>query len=202
MYDTNPLTSASVVAWNASTAALALNNSLALPWAGVHHSNDQLPTYDRWSKATSGFETIALRTIAIMRGFQPLLNGRLLELLVASTQLAIFSKSPCSIAISSWPYLQDDMSSSPPLQLSRKVVRTRSEHSSQSAHTLHVRTRPGTIAERNLPQSWLDFADIVDRIESKQKRLNSPHVWFNDVAIMWPRTRAYFKPIFPRSCKK
>jgi hypothetical protein len=38
---------------------------------------------------------------AHMRGFQPLLNGRLLELLGASTQLAICSKSPCSIAISS-----------------------------------------------------------------------------------------------------
>jgi hypothetical protein len=36
-----------------------------------------------------------------MRGFQPLLHGRLLELLGASTQLAICSKSPCSIAISS-----------------------------------------------------------------------------------------------------
>jgi hypothetical protein len=69
----------------------------------------------------------------------------------ASTQLAICSKSPCSIAISSWPYLQDAIYSSPPLQLSRKVVRTRSEHSSQSAHTLHyVRTHPGTVAERNL----------------------------------------------------
>jgi hypothetical protein len=73
-----------------------------------------------------------------MRGFRPLLRGRLLQLLGASTQLAICSnESPCSIAISSWP--------------SRKVVRTRSEHSSQSAHTLHyVRTHPGTIAERNL----------------------------------------------------
>jgi hypothetical protein len=87
-----------------------------------------------------------------MRGFLPLLHGRLLELLGASTQLAICSKSPCSIiAISSWPYLQDAISSSPPHQLSRKVVRTRSEHSSQSAHTLHyARTHPGTIAERNL----------------------------------------------------
>jgi hypothetical protein len=85
-----------------------------------------------------------------MRGFQPLLHGRLLELMEASTQLVICSKSPCSIAISSWPYLQDAISSTPPLQLSRKVVRTRSEHSSQSAHTLHsVRTHPGTIAERN-----------------------------------------------------
>jgi hypothetical protein len=36
-----------------------------------------------------------------MRGFQPLLHERLLELLGASTQLAICSKSPCSIAISS-----------------------------------------------------------------------------------------------------
>jgi hypothetical protein len=36
-----------------------------------------------------------------MRGFQPLLHGRLLELLGASTQLEICSKSPCSIAISS-----------------------------------------------------------------------------------------------------
>jgi hypothetical protein len=27
------------------------------------------------------------------------------------------------------------------------------------------------------PQSWLDFAEIVDRIESKQKRLKSPHVF-------------------------
>jgi hypothetical protein len=69
----------------------------------------------------------------------------------ASTQLAICSKLPCSIAISSWPCLQDAISSSPPLQLSREVVRTRSEHSSQSAHTLHyVKTHPGTIAERNL----------------------------------------------------
>jgi hypothetical protein len=85
-----------------------------------------------------------------MRGFQPLHHGRLLELLGASIQLAICSKSPCSIAISSWPYLQDAISSSPPFQLSRKVIRTRSEHSSQS-HTLHyVRTHPGTIAERNL----------------------------------------------------
>jgi hypothetical protein len=33
--------------------------------------------------------------------FQPLLHGRLLELLGASTQLAICSKSPYSIAISS-----------------------------------------------------------------------------------------------------
>jgi hypothetical protein len=33
----------------------------------------------------------------IMSGFQPLLHGRLLELL-GSTQLAICSKSPCSIA--------------------------------------------------------------------------------------------------------
>jgi hypothetical protein len=89
--------------------------------------------------------------VALMRGFQPLLHGRLLELLGASTQLAICSKSPCSIAISCWPYLQDAISSSPPLQLSRKVVRTRSEHSSQSAHTLHyVRTHPGTIVEQNL----------------------------------------------------
>jgi hypothetical protein len=64
-----------------------------------------------------------------------------------SLHIPICSKSPCSIAISSWPYLQD----SPSLQLSRKVVRTRSEHSSQSAHTLHyVRTHPGTIAERDL----------------------------------------------------
>jgi hypothetical protein len=87
----------------------------------------------------------------LMRGFQPLLHGHLLELLGASTQLAFCSKSPCSIAISSWPYLQDAISSSPPLQLSWKVVRTRSEHNSQSAHTLHyVRTHPGTIAERNL----------------------------------------------------
>jgi hypothetical protein len=66
------------------------------------------------------------------------------------TQLAICSRSPCSIAISTWPagcYIY----SSPPLQLSRKVVRTRSEHSSWSAHTLrYVRTHPGTIAERNL----------------------------------------------------
>jgi hypothetical protein len=84
-------------------------------------------------------------------GFQPLLHGRLLELLGASTHLAICSKSPCSIAISIWPYLQDAISSSPPLQLSRKVVRTRSEHNSQSARALHyVRTHPGTIAERNL----------------------------------------------------
>jgi hypothetical protein len=90
--------------------------------------------------------------LSYMRGFQPLLHGRLLELLGASTQLAICSKSPCSIAINtSWPYLQDAISSSPPLQLSRKVVRTRSEHSSHSAHTFHyVRTNPGTIAERNL----------------------------------------------------
>jgi hypothetical protein len=51
-----------------------------------------------------------------------------LELLGASTQLAICSKSPCSIAISSRPYLQDAISSSLWLQLSRKVVRTRSEH--------------------------------------------------------------------------
>jgi hypothetical protein len=82
-----------------------------------------------------------------MRGFQPLLHGRLLELLGASTQLAICSE------ITTWsgPYLQDAISSSPPLQLSRKVVGTRSEHSSQSAHTLqYVRTHPGTIAERNL----------------------------------------------------
>jgi hypothetical protein len=43
------------------------------------------------------------------------------------------------------------LSSSPPLQLSRKVVRTRSKHSAQSAHTLHyVRTHPGTITEWNL----------------------------------------------------
>jgi hypothetical protein len=83
-----------------------------------------------------------------------------------STQLAICSK--CSIAISSWPYLQDAISSSPPLQLSvqessQSRVRIRSEYSSQSAHTLHyVRTHPGTIAERSL--------------ESKQKRLKSPHV--------------------------
>jgi hypothetical protein len=54
----------------------------------------------------------------------PLLHGRLLELLGASTQLAICSKSPCSIAISSLPYLQDAISSSPPLQLSRKLVTT------------------------------------------------------------------------------
>jgi hypothetical protein len=75
-----------------------------------------------------------------------------LELLGASTQLAICSKSLCSIAISSWPYLQDAIFSSPPLQLSRKVVRPgSSEHSlSQSTHTLHyVRTHQGTIAERN-----------------------------------------------------
>jgi hypothetical protein len=86
-----------------------------------------------------------------IRGFQPLLHGRLLELQGAATQLAICSKSPCSIAISSWPYLQGAIYSSSPLQLSRKVVRTRSEHSSQSAPTLHyVRTHPGTIAERNL----------------------------------------------------
>jgi hypothetical protein len=84
------------------------------------------------------------------------MSGRLLELLGASIQLAICSKSPCSIAVSSWPYLQYAISSSPPLQLSRKVVRrtrvrTRSEHSSQSAHTLHyVITHPGTIAERNV----------------------------------------------------
>jgi hypothetical protein len=26
------------------------------------------------------------------------------------------------------------------------------------------------------PQSWLEFAEIVDHIESKQKRLKSPHV--------------------------
>jgi hypothetical protein len=85
-----------------------------------------------------------------MRRFQPLLHGHLLELLGASTRLAICSKSPCSIAISSWPYLQHAISSSPPLQLSRKVVRIRSEHSSQSAPTLHyARTHPGTIAERN-----------------------------------------------------
>jgi hypothetical protein len=38
------------------------------------------------------------------------------------THLAICSKSPCSVAISSWPYLQDAISSSPSLQLSRKVV--------------------------------------------------------------------------------
>jgi hypothetical protein len=94
---------------------------------------------------------LEVENVRPMRGFQPLLHGRLLELLGASTQLAICSKSPCSIAISSCPYLQDAISSSPPLQLSRKVVRTRSEHSSQSAHTLHyVRTHPGTIVEQNL----------------------------------------------------
>jgi hypothetical protein len=88
---------------------------------------------------------------SLMRGFQPLLHGCLLEFQGASTQLAICSKSPCSIAISCRPYLQDAIYSSPPLELSRKVVRTRSEHISQSAHTLHyVRTHPGTIAERNL----------------------------------------------------
>jgi hypothetical protein len=82
-----------------------------------------------------------------MRGFQDVY----LNSWGASTQLAICSKSPCSIAISSWPYLQDAISISPPLQLSRKLVRTRSEHSWQSAHTLHyVRTHLGTIAERNL----------------------------------------------------
>jgi hypothetical protein len=66
--------------------------------------------------------------------------------------ISAFAPSPCSIAISSWPYMQDAISSSPPLQLSRKVVRTRSEHSSQSAHTLYyVRTHPESrIAERNL----------------------------------------------------
>jgi hypothetical protein len=112
-----------------------------------------------------------------MRGFQPLLHGRLLELLGASTQQAICSKSPCSIAISSWPYLQKAISSSPPLQFSRKVVRTRSEHSSQSADTLHyVRTHPGTIAERNLISAKLARLCGDSRPhESKQKRLKSPH---------------------------
>jgi hypothetical protein len=115
-----------------------------------------------------------------MRGFQPLLHGRLFELLGASTQLTICSKSPCSIAISSWPYLQDAIFSSPPLQLSRKVVRSRSEHSSQSAHTLHyVRTHPGTIAEWKLIAAKLArLCWDADRIESKQKRLKSPHVTF------------------------
>jgi hypothetical protein len=70
-----------------------------------------------------------------MRGFQPLLHGCLLELMGASTQLAICSKSPCSIAISSWPYLQDAISSSPPLQLSRKVVRPGSESSQTRVRT-------------------------------------------------------------------
>jgi hypothetical protein len=84
----------------------------------------------------------------------------------------LFLIHACSIAISSWPYLQDAIYSSPPLQLSRKVVRTRSEHSSQSAHTLHyVRNHPGTIAEWNLISA--NIAEIADRIESKQKRLKS-----------------------------
>jgi hypothetical protein len=112
-----------------------------------------------------------------MREFQPFLHGRLLELLGASTQLTICSKSPCSIAISSWPFLQDAISSSPStLQESRHTrVRTRSEHSSQSAHTLHcVRTHPGTIAERNLISAKL--ARLCGDIESKQKRLKSPHI--------------------------
>jgi hypothetical protein len=74
-----------------------------------------------------------------MRRFQPLLHGRLLELLGASTQLAICSKSPYSIAISSWPYLQDAIYSSPPLQL----IQGRS------------------LSETWSPQSWLDFAEIV-----------------------------------------
>jgi hypothetical protein len=31
------------------------------------------------------------------------------------------------------------------------------------------------LSETISPQSWLDFAEIVDRIESKQKSLKSPH---------------------------
>jgi hypothetical protein len=47
------------------------------------------------------FKTNSPNPHKLMRGFQPLLHGRLLELLGASTPLAICSKSPCSIAISS-----------------------------------------------------------------------------------------------------
>jgi hypothetical protein len=53
----------------------------------------------------------------------------------ASTQLAICSKSPCSIAISSWPYLQSAISSSPPRQLFRKVVGPGSEQGQNTVHS-------------------------------------------------------------------
>jgi hypothetical protein len=54
------------------------------------------------SDRESKFQFVNLEVDApFMRGFQPLLHGRLLELLGASTQAAICSKSPCSIAISS-----------------------------------------------------------------------------------------------------
>jgi hypothetical protein len=51
----------------------------------------------------------------------------------------------------------------------------------------YVRTHPGTsLSETLSPQSWLDFAEIVDRIESKQKRLKSPHECY---AMHWNACR-------------
>jgi hypothetical protein len=120
-------------------------------------------------------------------------------------QLAICSKSPCSIASSSWPYLQDAISSSPPLQLSRKVVRTRPEHSSQSPHTLHyVRTHPGTIAERNLISAKLARLCGDSRphwVQTEKAEIPSclkkVCVWRYDTAFTFPQTSVCWT--WPRS---
>jgi hypothetical protein len=157
-----------------------------------------------------------------MRGFQHLLHGRLLELLGASTQLAICSKSPCSIAVSSWPYLQDAIYSSPPLQLSRKVVRTRSEHSSQSARTLHYVKNSSRDDRWAKPLKWswkssydftsLNFGKLVDflmlrtmvnllynrrRCERSDQKTSWRHCSSVDVA---PRNRlcTFFDRIYPK----
>jgi hypothetical protein len=155
---------------------------------GVLRHSIKIWTYPR----IHGWENVSMIT-QNMWGFQPLLHGRLLELLGASTQLAICSKWPCNAVLL---FLADHtcrmlflahlhFNSPPPLQLSRKVVRTRSEHSSQSAHTLHyVRTHPATIAERNVISlygdsrphrvqtekaeipSWKNYSYLVDMMTS------------------------------------
>jgi hypothetical protein len=107
------------------------------------------------------------------------------------TQLAICSKSPCSIAISS--SLQDAIYSSPPLQLSRKVVRTRSEHSSQSAHTLHyVRTHPNFTSTLIILLTYQNSTKSGDMVHSIFEKDQVKFLWSSFIV----HTKANFQSMF------